>query len=43
MNKENRQTQTYAPPQLEVLEIQVEQAILNGSYKIPDLVEDEWN
>lgn len=36
------QERVYEPPQAEVLEIQVEQAILNGSFGIDDLIEDEW-
>ena len=31
MNRENKNTQTYEPPKLEVLEIMVEQAILQMS------------
>ena len=31
MNKENKNTPTYEPPKLEVLEIMVEQAVLQAS------------
>ena len=40
MNKENKNTLTYEPPKLEVLEIMVEQAILQMSGTGTD--SDDW-
>ena len=45
MNKENKNTPTYEPPKLEVLEIMVEQAVLQASGlsgSVPDSDDSEF-
>ena len=42
MNKENKNTQTYESPKLEVLEIMVEQAVLQASGSAPDSDDSEF-
>ena len=41
MNKENKNTPTYEPPKLEVLESMVEQAVLQASGYGPDSDDSE--
>ena len=43
MNKENKNTPTYDPPKLEVLEIMVEQAVLQASGDGPDSDDSEFD
>ena len=42
MNRENKNTPTYEPPKLEVLEIMVEQAVLQTSGSAPDSDDSEF-
>ena len=42
MNKENKNTPTYEPPKLEVLEIMGEQAVLQASGNGPDRDDSEF-
>ena len=42
MNRENKNTPTYEPPKLEVLEIMVEQAVLQASGYGPDSDDSEF-